>query len=292
MSETVERVRAAITPDEHRPSPNMIRLYRIASPLTWLLTVVTSMYYTFKAPHRDSHRGAHWHGHSIWRQNSLHNTPFSLNSITVSIYWIVIYLLQIPYLFNLFSPESLVTPAVILAPYFNFNNLLAFGFVHLWTRGYFWWALLLAVVNFFNLTFAYFRFPKAPALMHMAVLAGPLAFAFVTLFWDGAAAFNAHKIPARIVANVFIWTWAVYGGFYLVVFKDWTIGFCLSVLTCALGVHQFLLAIVALQWIFAFTIMALLFLASVVVAFPDATGVQFRRSRVVEADAERAPLLS
>jgi hypothetical protein len=194
------------------------------------LTVITSAYYTFKAPH--SGHKQHWRGHTIWGQNSAHTTPFSLNSITVSIYWIVLYLLQIPYLFNLFSPENLVTPAIILAPYFTLNNVLAFGFVHLWTRGYFWWALVIAVLNFFNLTFAYFRFPKAPTLMHIAVLAGPLSFAFVTLFWDGAAAFNAHKIPARIVANVFIWTWAVYGGFYLVVFKDWAMGLSLSVLTC------------------------------------------------------------
>jgi hypothetical protein len=209
----------------------------------------------------------------------------------------------------------MVTPAMILAPFFTFNNLLAFGFVHLWCRGYFWWALLLAIVNWFNLTFAYFRFPKSPALMHIAVLAGPLSWAFVTLFWDGAAAFGAHKIPARIIANVFVWSWAVYGGFYLVAFKDWAMGFCLSVMACgksnlpsspvhhgqlqcklttllALGVHQFILATIALQWIFAFTIMAVLFLASVVVAFPDATGVQFGRGQVVSQDRERAPLLA
>lgn len=49
---------------------------------------------------------------------------------------------------------------------------------------------------------------------------------------------------------------------------------------------------IALQWIFAFTIMALLFLASVIVAFPEATGVQLGRGRVVSADRERAPLLA
>jgi hypothetical protein len=38
--------------------------------------------------------------------------------------------------------------------------------------------------------------------------------------------------------------------------------------------------------------MAILFLASVVVAFPDATGVQFRRGQVVSQDRERAPLLA
>jgi hypothetical protein len=150
----------------------------------------------------------------------------------VSIYWIILYILQIPYLFNLFGPQDLTTPALILAPYFTFNNLLAFGFVHLWVRGYFWWALLLAIINWLNLTFGYFRYPKSPVHIHVAVLAGPLAWSFVVLFWDGAAAFNAHKLPARIIANVFVWSWAVYGGFYLVAFKDWSVGFALSILAC------------------------------------------------------------
>jgi len=290
MSETVERIRAAVTPGEHRPSRNVILLWRILTPISWLFIVITSTYYTFRRPHEGGNR--HYDRHTIWGQNGRHHTPFALNSVIVSIYWIVLYLLQLPYLYNLYAPPALVTPAVILAPYFTLNNFLAFGFVHLWVRGYFWWALLIAVINWINLTFGYFRYPKSPVLMHVAVLAGPLAFAFVTLFWDGAAAFNAHKTPARIVANIFIWSWAVYGGFYLVAFKDWALGFCLSVLLCALGVYQFLIAIVALQWIFAFTLMAVLFLASVVVAFPDATGVQFGRGQIVEADRERAPLLA
>jgi len=214
-----------------------------------------------------------------------------LNSIVISVYWIIIYILQIPYLFDLHSVER-TGAAMILAPFFTLNNLLAFAFVHLWCRAYFWWALIIAIINWLNLTFAYFRFPKSPLHMHIAVITGPLAWAFVTLFWVGAAAFNAHKVPARILANIVVWSWGVYGGFYLVVFKDWAMGFCLSVMATALGVHQFLLAIIALQWIFAFTIMAILFLASVVVAFPDATGVQFGRGRVVSEDRERAPLLA
>jgi hypothetical protein len=193
------------------------------------LVVLTSAYYTFKRPREGNHRH---NRHTIWGQNSLHHTPFALNQIIVTLYWVALYILQVPYLYNLYAPPALVTPATILAPYFTFNNLLAFGYVHLWCRGYFWWALLVAIVNFFNLTFGYFRYPKSPALMHIAVLAGPLAFSFVTLFWDGAAAFNAHKPAARIVANVFIWVWVVYGGFYLVAFKDWALGFSLSILAC------------------------------------------------------------
>jgi hypothetical protein len=146
---------------------------------------------------------------------------------------IVLFLIQIPYLAAIFqssNTESLTT-ALNLAPHFIFNNLLWFGFIHLWTRSYFWWAELLVIVNFFQLTFTYFRYHSTTKLTHAAVLAGPLAFSFVALYWVGAAAVNSHHFPGRLVANIFIWTWAVYGGFYLFVFKDWTLGFALSVLS-------------------------------------------------------------
>jgi len=215
-----------------------------------------------------------------------------MNQIIGSIYWIVLYLFQISYIYNLYAPKEYVPSAVNLAPCFTINNLLGFGFIHLWCRSYFGWALLLVIVNFFNLTFTYFQFPKAPRWQHVAVLAGPLAWDFVSLYWVGAVAVNAHHVAARIVANIFVWTWLIYGGFYLITFKDWMFGFALSVLAAALGVGQFLTAAIALQWIFAFTIMAVLFILSVIVAFPDATGVKLGRGHVVSSDREREPLLA
>lgn len=64
-------------------------------------------------------------------------------------------------------------------------------------------------------------------------------------------------------------------------------GFSLSVLSAAIGVAQFLRQVIALQWIFAFVIMALLFIATVTVALP----VKWKRAATT-ADAERAPLLN
>ena len=52
----------------------------------------------------------------------------------------------------------------------------------------------------------------------------------MALYWVGAVAVGAHNLPARIVANIFIWGILVYGGFFLVAYKDWTIGLELSVL--------------------------------------------------------------
>jgi len=291
---TINRLRDAVHSGDREHTPRTLLVWRILTPISWLLVVITSFYYTFKAPHshRNSHAGKYWHNHTIWGQNRVHHTPFSLNPVIGSIYWIVLYIAQAGYIYNLFAPNGYVASAINLAPSFTVNNLLGFGFVNLWTRGYFWWALLLVVINFFNLTFTYFQFPKSPRLQHVAVLAGPLAFNFVALYWTGAAAVNARHVPARIVANIFIWTWLVYGGFYLFAFKDWSLGFALSVLTAALGVSQFLTVIVALQWIFAFTIMAVLFIVSFIVAFPDATGVNVGRGHVVSEDRERAPLLA
>lgn len=70
-------------------------------------------------------------------------------------------------------------------------------------------------------------------------------------------------------------------------------GFALSYLTATLGVGQFLTKVVAFQWIFAFVIMGVLFLATLVIAIPGIFGkeVSFGRESVVSGDQERAPLL-
>lgn len=75
-------------------------------------------------------------------------------------------------------------------------------------------------------------------------------------------------------------------------------GFSLSVLSAALGVAQFQSKFIALQWIFAFTIMAVLFVLTVLVAVPAWAGREDggffgigRRQQQPAADTERAPLL-
>jgi len=288
-----ERVHA-VNPFQERSShsKNAILAYRFFSVLSYIVLIITSIYYTFAVPQE-----GRYHRHTIWGQNSHQHSPFALNSVITSIYWIVLFIIQVPFIANLFNnnnagAESLTT-AGNLAPHFIFHNLLIFGFIHLWVRSHFWWAELLIIVNFFQLTFAYFRYPKTAKITHAAILAGPLAFTFVALYWDGAAAVHSRHFAARLVANIFIWTWAVYGGFYLVVFKDWTIGFALSVLSASLGVAQFFTVIVAAQWIEAFTIMALLFLVSLAVAVPGLLGKEpFKRGEIVSQDRERAPLLA
>jgi hypothetical protein len=76
--------------------------------------------------------------------------------------------------------------------------------------------------------------------------------------------------------------------------QDYTMGFELSILTASLGVGQFLTKTIAFQWIFAFVIMGVLFIATLGIALPGVFGKEFtfrREQNVVPADQERAPLL-
>ncbi|THY60085.1 ATP synthase F0 [Aureobasidium pullulans] len=286
-----ERVHSdAVNPFMDRESypTGSLRSYKILTAASWLLLVVTSIYYTFNAPTEGKH-----HRGTIWHQNSHRHTPFALNSIITSIYMVVLYILQVGYCWHLYSEnEVYVKAAADVGSHFIFNNLLMFGFVHLWCRSHFWLAEMLIIINFFNLSALYFKHSRTPRFIHIPVVSGPLAINYVLLFTVGAAAVNAHSLPARILANIMIWSIMGYGFFFLVAYKDYTMGFNLSVLSAALGVAQFLTHVIAFQWIFAFVIMSVLFVLSVLVGFPGLIGQDpFKRGAVVDEDRERQPLL-
>jgi len=203
--------------------------------------------------------------------------------------------MQLGYMWHLFSSNTdHVNAAAAVGSHFIFNNLLQFAFVMLFVRSHFWWAEVILVLNFWNLSALYFRHATTPRFIHFPAVAGPLAWNFVALYWNGAIAVDSDSLPARILANVAIWSILVYGFFFLAVYKDYVMGFSLSVLTAALGVGQFLDKIIAFQWVFAFVIMGVLFLATHAIAIPGIFGKEFtfrRETNVVEADQERAPLL-
>lgn len=186
----------------------------------------------------------------------------------------------------------------------------------LWVYGNFWIAELLLVLNFLNLVALYLRYPTTPRLIHIPVVSGPLAWTFVAIFWNGAAMVGAHHTPARILANIVVWAILVFGFLFLVAFKDYYIGFELSILSAckltphafscstweltaaeqkptALAVHQFGIKIISLQWIFAFVIMGVLFLTTLIFAAPEVFGEKGPRSQGgVGEDRERQPLLN
>lgn len=204
--------------------------------------------------------------------------------------------MQIGYVLHLFSGSvEKVNAAAAVGSHFIFNNLLHFAFVMLFTRAHFGWAEVILIINFFNLSSLAFRHNTYPRFIHAPVVSGPLAWTFVAIYWNGAIAVpqNDHLV-ARIFANIFVWSILAYGLFFLVAYKDYTIGFWLSVLAAALGVAQFADKFVALQWIFAFVILAVLFSLSFVIAVSTWTGRElgFGKKSHDNGDAERAPLLA
>jgi len=265
--------------------------YKILTIISWLLVVVTAVYYTFNSP-TDCH-----HNHrcrTIWEQNRHLSTPFSLNVIVTSVYWIILLILQGGYIWHLYSAnEHFVTSAANVGSHFIFNNLLVFGFIMLWVRGYFWAGELLLIVNFFNLTSLYFRHSATPRFVHIPVVSAPYAWTFVALFWDGAAMVHAHTLAARILANIAIWGILGFGGFFILAFKDYTMGFELAILSLSLALAQMATHVIAFQWIFAFVIMGCLVVLSVLVSVPGLFGERGirREGDVVDSDRERAPLL-
>jgi hypothetical protein len=263
--------------------------FKVLTILSWLLVVV--MLFIYHSHHPTEAASSH----SIWWQNEHHHSPFGLNKLITDIYWLALLILQGVYIWHLYSGnESWRTHAGNVGSHFILNNLFWFGFIMCFVRGHFWPAEIILIANFINLTWLYFRNSTTPRLIHIPVVSGPLAFNFVALFWNGAIMVGAHHLAARIVANVFIWSILGYGFLYLVVFKDYTMGFELAILSLSLAIAQMATKIFALQWIFAFVIAGVLALLSLLVGVPGIFGKEltFRREgQVVSSDRERQPLL-
>ncbi|OAL27705.1 hypothetical protein AYO22_03371 [Fonsecaea multimorphosa] len=267
--------------------------YKILTIVSWLLLVIFGAIYTFQRPTDCKH---HRHCHTIWGQNNHNPTGFSVNSVLTSIYWVVVLIFQAHYVRFLWSAEKEnVTNAANVGSHFILHNLLTFGFIMLWVRSYFWQGELLLIVNLFNLTALYFAHPTTPLIIHMPIVSAPLAWNYVAILWDGAAMVpGATKLPARIVANIFIWGILMLGGFFLAVFKDYTMGFELAILALSLALGQLATKVVAFQWIFAFIIAGILFVLSLAVGAPKLFGADRshrHEGAIVSEDRERAPLL-
>ncbi|KAG0640587.1 hypothetical protein HOY80DRAFT_884452, partial [Tuber brumale] len=255
-----------------------IPAYRFFTITSWLLSFVAAIVYTISPPH-----GGHWATGTIFGISKSHITPFTLSHAFVAIYWVFLFCSQISFVAQLFRrDEATVTAAASVGSHFILFNLLQFGWIMLWTRSLFFWS------DWYCYTFA--TLPHQGILVHLPAAAMPLTWSFFLVFWNGSVMVGCHSLPCRVIANIAIWGIAVFAGFFLLVFKDYHVGFATAFLTAGLGVGQFFAKIIALQWIFAFTIMAIVFLFTLAVAIPGIYG----RETGVEArggDRERAPLL-
>ncbi|KAF4513696.1 hypothetical protein G6O67_000937 [Ophiocordyceps sinensis] len=269
-------------------SSRSILTYKILTLLSWLLAVVVSVYYTVHEPH-----DGFTIRNRLWDQNYLYPSAFTMNHVLADIYWIGLFILQIGYVAHLFSGNAdRAYAAASVGSHFIFNNLLHFAFVMLFVRSHFVWAELILVINFINLSWLYFRHNAYARFIHAPAVSGPLAWTFVAIYWNGAIMLpHQHNLFARVCGNIAIWSILAYGSFFLVAYKDYTMGFALTILSAAIGVAQFQRQVVALQWIFAFVIMSLLFVMTLAIALPTWAGRDLKWRRVTPADEERAPLL-
>lgn len=117
-------------------------------------------------------------------------------------------------------------------------NFLQFLWVFCWTHGgLYLFALIILIINFFNLLSLYLRHATSPRLIHLATTVMPLTFNFFMIYWNGAVVVHAYgHLVARILANIAIWGVLVYALFFLVAFKDYYVGFTTSYLAFALAV--------------------------------------------------------
>jgi len=270
-------------------SPRSIFAYKFLTIASLLLVHITNIHFAWKAPEDADHKPYY---QTIWGQNEAHPTPFALNPTIVDLYWVAILIGQVGYVFHLFTGAHTVAAANV-GSHFILNNVLIFAFTLSWVYGQLGLALVFLIFNYFNLNSLYFRHSTTTLSVHFPVVSGPLAWNYMALFWCGAAVANATSLPARIIANIAIWSFLGYGLFFLLAYKDWTMGMNISVLMASLGVHQFMYKFVALQWIFAFAIMATLFVLSapIAVSFLMGKQVPVARGVIVNEDRERQPLL-
>ena len=76
---------APANPFAKRESHNVqaVWTYKVLTIITWLLAVISSIYYTFGMPQDDKKS---WRN-TIWGQNKVYATPFALNALIASLYW-------------------------------------------------------------------------------------------------------------------------------------------------------------------------------------------------------------
>lgn len=256
-----------------------LKTYKVLTLLSYLFNVIVTLYYSVGIPFVKHSI------HSIWGRSDAHPTPFTINHIFVAIFWVYLWIHQAGYIWHLFAnAEDLRKAAAGVGSHFILFNTFQAIWAFLWVNGHFWWSEALLVINFVQQSALYFRQPTTPRLIHIAAVSLPIVWTFFAVLWNGAVMVHCHDLACRIIANIAIWGIAVYAGFFLVVFQDYSIGFGTAFLAAGLGVAQFFTKLFALQWIFAFTVMALVFVATVIVISPAG-------ARVKSTDRERAPLL-
>lgn len=253
----------------------------VITAVSWVLCVISNIRYEFG-------RRSPWdHGH----QDDVAFTPFTANLPLIVIYWLITCALQIVYLGRYFNatPRSLTW-------HFIGNNCLLLLWSYLFSRGHYFWSLVVVIIDFMNLAIAYilngsYRIRPLPAwlVIHGGLVALPLQWVFYLIFWNGAVLFHARHLVSRLVANILIWDFLLVPGLLVLLFGDYISGFAASWIALALALGQLFTKVFALQWIFAFIIAGLVFIMSVVYSARPPPEFDFIEVDFVE---ETAPLIT
>lgn len=233
-----------------------LNAYKFTSVITLLLSIYGSLTYT-GIPE----------GHISF-------TPYTSSDFLLFIYWGVLYLWQIVYIVQIFFPDEYrISIISVVGWHFPIFNVLTYIWAEFFSSGHFFLSEITLILNFFNILVLYFAhktFSLRPLgnwlLIHVPIVALPMAWLLNAIFWNGAVWLHIHKTWGRILANVFIWNFLLVPGFFLLVFNDWATGLGFSYLLFALAIGQLENKVFALQWIFAFTIAGTLLVWSVVAA--------------------------
>ncbi|KAF3031705.1 hypothetical protein E8E12_000716 [Didymella heteroderae] len=204
--------------------------YKICTGISYTALVVTAIYYSFcelGGTLPDDHRS----GHS---QSSLFFDPNPAITLTAALF-----ISQAVYVASVWSTKDATPLATVGCAHFIASELLLSGFAHLWMHDYLWLSEALLVVNFFNLSFAYFCNSHCLRLVHFGPIVGPLVWNFTALYWMGAKAVDSSRFAAHVVANASMWGWLGYGLFYLAAYKDYIFGIGLSMLSLSTGFGQY-----------------------------------------------------
>lgn len=236
-------------------------------------------------------------------QNGKHFlTPFSCTPIVIILYWLITLMIQFLFIVKVFFNENVSVSnqssvIAIVGPHFVVSNVLHFFWCYFFIKEKFFISEIIVFINVLNLLMLYFTHKTISIknmadwlTIHLPVTGLPLAWALYAVFWNGACLFHSHNksLFARILANIFIWEFLLVPISLLLFHSDWSIGLATSFLMLGVGFSQLFTKLIALQWIFAFTIAGIDFVFSILSMFNSAI-------RQVESDTagdDQAPLLA
>lgn len=263
--------------------------HKVVSVTSLILAIVFNAYFVLGShPTLDNRHSFH-----------VRNTAFTANGFFILVFWLILYVWQLAFTFTFYSPRSeIAEQSKDIGWHFTLFNILQVLWAWLFGTEHYIWSEIVIIINFINLLSLYVShrpYALRPfstwALVHIPTTAMPISWASYAIFWNGAVAFHATGLAARIVANILIWDLLLVPALFMVLFRDYAIGFATSYIMFGLGVGQLFTKVIALQWIFAFTIAGILFVGAVAVALTPRPATAVDVEEAPRSD-ERAPLLA